>query len=70
MDLEEYGRAQRRMSNPQCVFCEVMTEPSVIYQSQGLTVRGWRCPKCGFAFLHPEEIPKAMQVMREVARVY
>ena len=32
MDLEEYGRAQRRMSNPQCVFCEVMTEPSVIYQ--------------------------------------
>jgi hypothetical protein len=70
MDLEEWSRTQRRTSNPKCVICDIMTEPSIIYQSEDVTVHGWRCPQCGFAFIHPKEIPKALEVLKEVARVF
>jgi len=69
MGSEEWGMVQRRTPNPKCVFCDLLTEPSIIFQSEDLTVRGWRCPKCGFTFIHPSEIPKALQVLREVAKI-
>jgi len=69
MDLDAWNMSQRRTLNPRCVFCDVLTEPSIIFQSEDLVVRGWRCPKCGFTYMHPNEIPKALQVLKEVARV-
>lgn len=69
MDLEEWSRTQRRIIDPICVFCDITTEPSIIYQKEEIIVQGWRCPKCGFTLIHPQEIPKAMQVLKEVAKI-
>jgi len=69
MDLDECNSAQRRTQSPICVFCDCTTEASIIYQVDDLTVRGYKCPKCGFTFIHPNEISKALQVVKEVAKI-
>jgi hypothetical protein len=69
MGLDERNSAQRRTQSPRCVFCDCTTEACIIYQVDDLTVRGYRCPKCGFMLIHPNEIPKALQVIKEVAKI-
>ena len=33
-------------------------------------IRGWRCPKCGFTLIHPGEINKALEILRDTAAVW
>jgi hypothetical protein len=44
------------------------TEPAIVFRGEEYMVKGWRCPKCGFSFIHPEEIPKALELLKEVTK--
>jgi hypothetical protein len=47
MDLRDRRVSKRIATYPTCVFCDVMTDPAVVYLSDTDAVRGWRCPACG-----------------------
>ena len=55
--------------NPSCMLCDVQTEPTIIYYDDDFLVRGWKCPSCGSTLIHPEDIPKALDLVRETAKV-
>ena len=55
--------------NLECLLCDVQTEPTVIYYDDDFIVRGWKCHNCGSTFIHPEDIPKALELVRETAKV-
>ncbi len=55
--------------NPTCMLCDVQTEPTIIYYDDDFLVRGWKCPGCGSTVIHPEDIPKALDLVRATAKV-
>jgi hypothetical protein len=57
-------------TNPICVFCDIQTMSTTIFRGESLMIRGWRCPKCGFTLIHPGEINKALEILRETAAVW
>lgn len=69
MEYEKWNSMRWIKPNPKCVFCDVSTEAAIIFRSEEYTVRGWKCPKCGFTLIHPNEIPKALDLLKEIARV-
>ena len=69
MVYEKWDSFREVGSNPKCVFCDVSTEPTIIFRSEDHLVRGWKCPKCGFTLIHPHEIPKALELLKQIARI-
>ena len=69
MSVDRWKAARWARLNPKCVFCDVFTEPTIILQIDDNMIRGWKCPKCGFALIHPDEIPKAMELLREAMKL-
>jgi len=65
----ERREAPRVRLNPKCLFCDVLAEPTLILRIEDKAIRGWRCPKCGFTLIHPEEIPKAMDFLKETMKL-
>jgi hypothetical protein len=57
-------------TGPKCVFCDLIAKPMIILQAQEYSIKGWRCPKCGFTLLDPKEIPKAMSLLKEARKIY
>jgi hypothetical protein len=57
------------MVNPRCILCEVLTEPTVVYYDDACMIRGWRCPHCGSSLINPSDISKAMNLLKETAKV-
>lgn len=55
--------------NPKCVFCDLSTEPTVVFQNEDYRIHGWRCPRCGFTLIHPDEIHRALEILRETAEI-
>ena len=51
--------------NPKCTLCEVYTTPIKITKGYDIMVRGWKCPKCGITFIHPDDIEYAIEIIRE-----
>ncbi len=51
------------------MLCDVQTEPTIIYYDDDFLVRGWKCPGCGSTVIHPEDIPKALDLVRATAKV-
>jgi len=68
MSLDEWKKTRWRTQGPKCVFCDLTTEPAIVFRGEEYTVKGWRCPKCGFSFIHPEEISKALELLKEVTK--
>lgn len=52
---------------PECLFCDIPSKPTIILSGYDYIVRGWRCPKCGFTLIHPNEIQKALELLREIS---
>ena len=65
MSVERRKASKWTKLNPKCVFCDLIKEYRVILNIEENTIVGWRCPKCGFALIHPYEIPKAMKLLKE-----
>ncbi len=63
MGLRDRRVSKRIAIHPTCVFCDTTTRPAVVYRCDTDAVRGWRCPTCGFKFIHPREIAKALQLL-------
>jgi len=62
-------RRHRWVVNPKCLLCDVQTEPTIIYYDDDFIVRGWKCLSCGSTLIHPEDIPKALELVGETAKV-
>lgn len=69
MSNERWEAARWIRSDPRCVFCDIFTEPAIILRVEENSIRGWRCPKCGFTLIHPREISKAMELLRETMKI-
>jgi len=69
-DKNRKGAKKMIASNPICVFCDIQTMSTTIFRGENFMIRGWRCPKCGFTLIHPEEIAKALEILRETAAVW
>ena len=65
MSTERWKVNRWAIPNPKCIFCDSITESMIIFQIEENIIRGWKCPKCGFALIHPDEIPKAMELLKE-----
>ncbi len=62
-------RQKRRwMTNPKCILCEVLTEPTVVYYDDAYMIRGWKCPHCGSSLINPSDISKAIHLLKETAK--
>ncbi len=59
----------RWLDNPKCLLCDALTESMVIYDGDNFTIRGWKCPECGLTLIHPNDIPKALELLRETAKI-
>lgn len=46
--------------SPRCFFCNLVTEPTVLYIASEVAIRGWKCSRCGFTMPHALDIPKAL----------
>lgn len=55
--------------NPKCLLCDILIESTIIYHGDEFIIRGWKCPRCGLTLLHPSDIPKALELLRETVRV-
>ena len=62
-------RRQRWLTAPKCFFCDILTEPTIIYYDDDCMVKGWKCPHCGFTLINPTDIPTALDLVRETAKV-
>jgi hypothetical protein len=69
MSLNEWRTSRWRAQGPKCILCDVATEPTIIFRGEDYSIRGWRCPNCGFTYIHPDEIPKALELQREVTGI-
>ena len=69
MVYEKWISIKRTAANPRCVFCDTPTELTIIFRSEEYIPKGWKCPKCGFTIIHPDEIPKALSLLKEIARI-
>jgi len=47
---------------PRCFFCDLVTEPTVLYGAGEVVIRGWKCSRCGFTMPHAQDISKAVAV--------
>ena len=59
-----WRRPTRVKLGPKCLLCDVLTEPTILFRSTRCSIRGWRCPECGFRLIHPREIHKALQLQK------
>ena len=69
MSAERWEAARWIKSNPECVFCDVLMEPMIIFHIEDNAIRGWKCPKCGFTLIYPKEIPKVMEFLKGTAKI-
>lgn len=69
MGTERWRVNRWEVSSPKCVFCGSTTEPTIVVQVEENMLRGWRCPKCGFSLMHPDEVPKAMELLKEAMKL-
>ncbi len=70
MDSVERRKAFRGIvPAPHCLFCDIYTEPSIVLRLEDRVIKGWKCPQCGFTLIHPEEIPKAMEFLKETMKL-
>jgi hypothetical protein len=51
--------------SPPCFFCDLLTEPTVLYRDDEGVIRGWKCSRCGFTLPHSHDIHKALSVIRK-----
>jgi DNA-directed RNA polymerase subunit RPC12/RpoP len=63
-------RSQWKGHKPKCMFCDVPTEPTIIFQDDSMIVRGWRCPRCGFILINPNDIPKALDTIKNKSWIW
>jgi transposase-like protein len=66
MTLRDWRTFKSHKINPECLFCNSLTKPAIILRNNAYIVRGWRCPKCHFTLIHPHEIPKALDILKEI----
>ncbi len=69
MSSERWKAARWFRPTPTCVFCDTLTEPTIVFCIDENVIRGWRCPKCGFALIHPNEIQKAMELLKQTMKI-
>lgn len=55
--------------DPKCLICDIQTDPTIIHYDKEFIVRGWKCPRCGLTLINPNDIPKALELVRETAKV-
>ena len=51
--------------SPTCFFCDLLTEPTVLYRDDDGAIRGWKCSRCGFTLPHSHDIQKALSVLHK-----
>jgi hypothetical protein len=51
--------------SPKCFFCELLTEPTVLYRDDDVVIRGWKCPRCDFTLPHSHDIHKALSIINK-----
>jgi hypothetical protein len=69
MSKHRWSTAKHIKINPKCVFCDVFTEPTIIFHLEEKRIMGWKCPYCGFSLIHPREIPKVMGFLKDDMRL-
>ena len=69
-DKNRKGAKKMIAPNPICVFCNIQTMSATIFRGENLMIKGWRCPKCGFTLIRPEEIAKALEILKETAAIW
>jgi len=52
-----------------CINCDSKMGLIVLYRGADFVVRSWRCPKCGLTLLHPQDVPKAIELLKETIEV-
>ena len=50
--------------SPKCFFCEILTEPTIIYHGEDKMIRGWKCSCCGLMVPHSNDIRTAISVLK------
>jgi len=59
----------RWFTAPKCMLCDILSDPMIIYRGESFMIRGWKCPGCGLTFIHPKDIPKAFDLLKQTAKV-
>ena len=69
MSAERRKASRWTKLSPKCVFCDILTEPAITLHIDGERIRGWRCPRCGFALIYPRDIPKMIYLLKETMKL-
>jgi len=69
MTSGKWEAARLKRSNQKCLFCDLSLERTIILQTADDTIRGWRCSKCGFKVMHPEDIPKVLKLLKQEIKI-
>jgi prepilin signal peptidase PulO-like enzyme (type II secretory pathway) len=66
----KWNRLEWRYPGPRCIYCDIPTEPTIVYRGTDYVIRGWKCQKCHKVILFPNDLSRALQILKETLKIW